>query len=160
MDPRRCPARGQLPAGEKCFFASNRNWNLTKCCTIQPFDVALDPNPVYTLATPFIKSCPSSNPTLPFKAFPMLMASPLNNGQTTLSYEGGDFNGKTAIFLTATGQKSVPVNGDGTVAVPEGLYGQQYIILASQDAELSDDIVVAGPAVLEVPLQATEFTDF
>ncbi|KAK4051244.1 hypothetical protein OIV83_003066 [Microbotryomycetes sp. JL201] len=126
----------------------------------QAFDIALDPNPVYTLATLFIKSCPESNPALPFKAFPQLMASALNNGQTTLSYENADFNGKYALFLTPTGQTSVAVNGDGTVTVPEGLYGQQYVILASQDAALSDDIVVAGPAVLEVPLPATEYYNF
>ncbi|KAK4056044.1 hypothetical protein OIO90_003039 [Microbotryomycetes sp. JL221] len=126
----------------------------------QAFDVALEPNPVFTLASQFITSCPEDNPALPFKAFPALTASALNNGQTTLSYEGGDFNGKFALFLTPLGQQSVAVNGDGSVTVPEGLYGQQYIILASSDATLTDDIVVAGPAVLEVPLLATEYTNF
>lgn len=33
---------------------------------------ALDPTSVYTLAAGFIKSCPSSNPALPFKPFPTL----------------------------------------------------------------------------------------
>ena len=32
-----------------------------------PFDVPLSLNEVYTLASPFIVSCPSSNPTLPLK---------------------------------------------------------------------------------------------
>ena len=32
-----------------------------------PFDVPLDLNEVYTLAAPFIVSCPSSNPALPVK---------------------------------------------------------------------------------------------
>lgn len=43
-----------------------------------PFDVPLDFNEVYTLAAPFIVSCPKDNPPLPVKAFPMLMASPNN----------------------------------------------------------------------------------
>lgn len=43
-----------------------------------PFDVPLDFNEVYTLAAPFIVSCPKENPALPVKAFPMLMASPNN----------------------------------------------------------------------------------
>lgn len=32
-----------------------------------PFDVPLDLNEVYTLAAPFIVSCPKGNPTLPVK---------------------------------------------------------------------------------------------
>lgn len=43
-----------------------------------PFDVPLEFNEVYTLAAPFIVSCPSENPALPVKAFPMLKASPEN----------------------------------------------------------------------------------
>lgn len=43
-----------------------------------PFDVPLDFNEVYTLAAPFIVSCPSDNPPLPVKAFPTLTSSPDN----------------------------------------------------------------------------------
>ena len=43
-----------------------------------PFDVPLTYNEVYTLAAPFIRSCPESNPPLPVKAFPTLTASPEN----------------------------------------------------------------------------------
>lgn len=35
-----------------------------------PFDVPLTPNEVYTLAKPFIVSCPESNPPLPVKVCP------------------------------------------------------------------------------------------
>ena len=48
-----------------------------------PFDVPLDFDEVYTLAAPFIVSCPSDNPTLPVKAFPMLKASPNNPANIT-----------------------------------------------------------------------------
>jgi len=37
-----------------------------------PLDVPLGLSEVYTLAAVFITSCPSSNPTLPVKAFPTL----------------------------------------------------------------------------------------
>jgi Ferritin-like domain len=40
-----------------------------------PFETPLGPNPVFTLAAAFIVSCPASNPPLPFKAFPSLMAT-------------------------------------------------------------------------------------
>lgn len=38
-----------------------------------PYGTPLGPNEVYTLAAAFIKSCPASNPALPFKPFPSLM---------------------------------------------------------------------------------------
>lgn len=37
-----------------------------------PYGTPLDPTSVYTLASAFIKSCPPSNPTLPFTPFPGL----------------------------------------------------------------------------------------
>ncbi|KAK3065170.1 hypothetical protein LTS18_007369 [Coniosporium uncinatum] len=37
-----------------------------------PYGTALDPTSVYTLAAAFITSCPTSNPPLPFTAFPSL----------------------------------------------------------------------------------------
>lgn len=40
----------------------------------QAFDVPLDFDQVYSLASLFIKSCPESNPALPVKAFPALTA--------------------------------------------------------------------------------------
>jgi hypothetical protein len=42
----------------------------------QPFDTPLTLNEVYSLASQFITSCPSSNPPLPVKAFPKLTLSP------------------------------------------------------------------------------------
>lgn len=54
----------------------------------QPFDAPLDFNEVYTLASAFIVSCPSSNPAfLPLVAFPSLMASgdmPFKTGSTIM----------------------------------------------------------------------------
>lgn len=52
-----------------------------------PFDAPLDFNEVYTLAAPFIVSCPSDNPPLPVKAFPMLTASPKNPANVTTGTE-------------------------------------------------------------------------
>lgn len=83
------------------------------------FDVPLSLNKVYTLATPFIVSCPSDNPTLPVKAFPMLILSPDNGniiaGSTiTLLIPGSivkPADGSSQIysaFITVTGPVFVP----------------------------------------------------
>lgn len=122
------------------------------------FEIALGINEVYSLAAPFITSCPESNPALPVMAFPTLAATPLQDGKVTLSSPNvTDFSGKFALFLTPLGQEAVSVGSDGSVEVPSDLYGQQYVVLANANQTLSDDIVAAGPAVVEVPLQARPF---
>lgn len=50
--------------------------NLKKAPFPQPFDAPLTLDEVYSLASGFITSCPSSNPTLPIKAFPKLQLAP------------------------------------------------------------------------------------
>lgn len=42
----------------------------------QPFDIPLNYNQVFTLASPFIVSCPESNPALPVMAYPPVMLDP------------------------------------------------------------------------------------
>ncbi len=59
-----------------------------------PFDVPLSLNEVYTLAAPFIVSCPSSNVKLPVKAFPTLTLDPKSPANITA--------GTTITFLTPT----------------------------------------------------------
>lgn len=59
-----------------------------------PFDVPLSLNEVYTLAAPFIVSCPSSNVKLPVKAFPSLTLDPKSPANITA--------GTTITLLTPT----------------------------------------------------------
>ncbi len=59
-----------------------------------PFDVPLTFNEVYTLAAPFIVSCPSSNTKLPVKAFPTLTLDPKSPTNITA--------GTTITLLTPT----------------------------------------------------------
>lgn len=85
-----------------------------------PFDVPLDFNEVYTLAAPFIVSCPSDNPPLPVKAFPTLTASPKNPANITTGteitlltpdYKLTAADGKSQIyaaFITVTGPVFTP----------------------------------------------------
>ena len=113
-----------------------------------PFDVPLTLDEVYTLAAPFIVSCPPDSPKLPvkvralfqvpvshanmFQAFPMLMSPPSNNpitaGKTITLLTPGSVikpaDGSSQIygaFITVTGPVFVPataVDGGFTVKVP------------------------------------------
>lgn len=129
----------------------------------QPFDDPLDLDEVYTLAAPFIASCPSSNGMLPVKAFPTLTATStgtIMNGSQVDVMAGTGFNMSMdtsdifAAFVTVTGPIFTPVtsNGDGkfTVTVPAGVAGQSYVVLTTSNSTVTDDTIVAGPAILEV----------
>lgn len=84
-----------------------------------PFDVPLTLDEVYTLAAPFIVSCPTSNVKLPVKAFPTLTSSPKNGnitaGSTITLLTPGSIvkaaDGSSQIygaFITVTGPIFVP----------------------------------------------------
>jgi len=125
-----------------------------------PFDNPLGLNEVYTLAAQFITECPSTNPPLPVKAFPVLTASstdsPVKTGSTvTLATKGYKIEGGKvyAAFITVTGPvfaDATPVDGGYTVVVPKGISGQSYVVLTSCNTAATDDTIVAGPAVVEV----------
>ncbi|KAL8953479.1 MAG: hypothetical protein Q9222_000683 [Ikaeria aurantiellina] len=136
-----------------------------------PFDVPLDYNQVYTLAAPFIKSCPSGNPELPVKAFPMLMSSPDNPANITSGTEitlltpgytvkpADGVSQVYAAFITVTGQvftEATPVDGGYSLTVPEApegtapLAGQSYVVLTGCNTTVTDETTAAGPAVLEL----------
>lgn len=128
-----------------------------------PFDNPLDFDEVYTLAAPFIASCPSSNPALPVKAFPSLTLDtsqpmPVKPGDTvTFDLSSGcELSGKTpsGAWIGPTGPVFVPVTVNGNTVsstVPStGIAGQSYFVLNSDNTAVSDDKVLAGPAVVEV----------
>ncbi|KAL9633989.1 MAG: hypothetical protein Q9204_003179 [Flavoplaca sp. TL-2023a] len=136
-----------------------------------PFDVPLTLNQVYTLAAPFITSCPESNPPLPVKAFPTLTASPENpetitsGTEITLLTDGYTVkaaDGQSQIyaaFITVTGPvfaEATPVEGGFTLTVPEApeggapIAGQTYVVLTGCNTVVTDMTTAAGPALLEV----------
>jgi len=135
-----------------------------------PFDVPLTLDEVYTLAAPFIVSCPSTNPTLPVKAFPTLTSAPTNGNITvgstiTLLTPGSVITAADgtsqiyAAFITVTGPVFAPataVTGGFSVTVPMApngtapISGQTYVVLTGCNTTVTDDTVAAGPAVFEV----------
>lgn len=130
----------------------------------------LSPNAIFTIASAFITSCPSSNAALPFTAFPSLSVNGVSNSAqslaantvATLSMTGG--NG-TAIpssafvtFISGIDIISVPAqvsNGAISVTVPQQVSGQTFGLLTSAPmngtgAIFDDSKVIAGPAIMEI----------
>jgi hypothetical protein len=129
----------------------------------QSFDVPLDFDEVYTLAAPFITGCPSSNPPLPVKAFPSLTLGTMGTVSTgstitllTKGYELKPKDGSAQLygaFITVTGPifvPATPVDGGYSVVIPAGVAGQSYVVLTPCNDKVTDDTVVAGPAIVEV----------
>lgn len=121
----------------------------------EPFDVPLDFNEVYSLATLFITGCPSSNPSLPVKAFPALTAE-MSGSQIKLTPASGTTLPNQPLYAVFVGYPTSQVGAydpsTGLVDVPYMQYGQQYVVI-STSMEATDDNIVAGPGVIEIPAQ-------
>lgn len=127
----------------------------------QSFEVPLNFDEVYTIASPFIASCPKSNGKLPVKAFPSLTAT--SSGKTVMPGSmvtlkaGEDYikmDNVYAAFITVTGPVWADLkpmgNGEFTVTIPEGIMGQSYVVLTKGDKQVTDENICAGPAILQV----------
>jgi Ferritin-like domain len=131
----------------------------------QAFDSPLSVNQVYSLASPFIKSCPTSNPPLPVRAFPALtVATPgpiKTNSTIVLQTPGYVLSGPSAsnssqlygAFITVTGPifvNATPVPGGYSLVVPPGVMGQSYVVLSACNEKITDTTIAAGPAIVEI----------
>ena len=124
------------------------------------FDTALSPKQVFSLAAPFITSCPEGS-NLIFTAFPTLtmaggaqaqaqagtqlaLQSDAQAGATHCSFTNGNIPG---------GSRFAPFDAATGCVVPEGadLQGIVYVNLVNQaplTGKITDDIILAGPMVL------------
>ncbi|KAF2014290.1 hypothetical protein BU24DRAFT_481727 [Aaosphaeria arxii CBS 175.79] len=127
----------------------------------QAFDAPLDLDQVFTLASPFIKSCPESNGKLPVKAFPGLMVDAASkdiktNATIALNLQQPiDSHEKLyAAWIAVTGPTFTPATLVGgnkiETTVPEGFHGQTYVLITKDNEKVSDDCVAAGPAIVEI----------
>lgn len=126
----------------------------------QSFDVPQDFNEVYTLAAPFIVSCPPNNPQfLPLKAFPALTVTSegavLTGSKITVQAMISNWSGPVyAAFVSATGpvwaQLESGEQHQFTVTIPAGVHGQSYLLLTKDPQTVTDDTVVAGPAIVMI----------
>lgn len=129
------------------------------------FGTPLGINAVYTIASGFIASCPSSNAAIPVKAYPSLT---LGSGDPTAVNASIDLtvaNAPTSTFYATfvSGLDIVPVpatltNGVVSVAVPDKISGQSYVFLTSDNSgNVTDATVLAGPAIIEVTPSSPTF---
>jgi hypothetical protein len=129
------------------------------------FDTALSPKQVFSLAAPFIASCPEGS-NLALTAFPALTMAPgaaanvaveagatLNlastaTGATACSFTNGGVNGGVP-----GGTAFTPFTAGTGCQIPQNLAGVTYVNLVSSSplaGVISDDIIVAGPMVLTI----------
>ena len=117
-----------------------------------PEDTPLDFNQVYSLASPFITSCPSSNPALPFMAFPTLTGSPANAASgKSVTYDFTAPSGNSTLYAAYFYGLSVmtaPLDAGKKATIPKGMVGTYYtVITTSANGTVTDDNTVAGPLI-------------
>lgn len=127
----------------------------------QAFDAPLGPTAVFSLAAPFIKSCPQGS-NLAITAFPALSmaqgqdASALAVGNTVKVSAASGASGATNCAFTSGGVVPggtvfTPFSEANGCQIPSGVAGVTYLSLSSSaplDGVLTDAITVAGPMIL------------
>ena len=112
-----------------------------------PEDTPLDFDEVYSIASAFITSCPSTNPTLPVKAFPTLAIADDGTITTSVSTDGTFVQ-----LIQGLDTNTFAVNG-GKVANLPATQGIAYAVLTTQGNTtlVTDDNIVAGPFIMNHP---------
>ncbi|KAI5123180.1 hypothetical protein M0805_003947 [Coniferiporia weirii] len=135
------------------------------------FDTAIDPKMGYSLASTFITSCPSSNPSLALTAFPSLSltnpsggnvsfngsSTPAPGTNVTLVYSTSNTtsNGtQYAAFLNGLNTTFVAI-GNNQTTIPPFLQGFVYTFVTTSNTSLNDSNIVAGPAPFTITFDDT-----
>ncbi len=127
----------------------------------QAFDTPLSPKQVFSLAAPFITSCPEGS-NLILTAFPTLAmaagasATAVAAG-ATIQLQSDAASGATHCAFTTGGIPGgtvfSPFDQAAGCVVPQNLAGVTYVNLANAgplDGKLTDNLIVAGPMVMQV----------
>lgn len=89
---------------------------------------------VWSIASPFVASCPSSNPVLPFTAHSPLVATVPNapsGTNVTYSFNSTSPGPFYAAYLYGIDVKTVPLSYTQTATVPDNLLGTYYTVIVS-----------------------------
>jgi hypothetical protein len=132
-----------------------------------PFETPLGLNGVFSLASEFIVSCPSTDPTFPVTTLPALAVTPTGGPASTfigstldLTFNLSDasgtlflayFNGLTTAFSDIESS-----NGKFTTVVPKGLLGTTYVAVVKSKDNASDATLATGLAMLELTFSSTD----
>ena len=143
----------------EALHTSLQRFSLGEIAPASPYGTALGINEVYTLAAAFITACPASNPPLPVMAFPMLAVGsgmPTSPGADVWFTSPANVASDAFVtFVSGLSMTSVPamvMDGHISAVVPDTAMGQTYAIVTNKNVTdmLTDDLVVAGPAIIEV----------
>lgn len=148
------------------LHTSLQRFNLGQIAAANPYGTALGLNQVYTMAAAFIKSCPSTNPALPLKAFPSLTATqgaPTSQGiPFTFTAAGSLPSDYYVVFVSGLNTTTVEhtMQGDMISAIiPDTISGQSYAFITNQavNSAIMDDMILFGPTVVEVTPPSPDF---
>lgn len=150
------PSARALPGAPRMRYILQHVLSRTSLLSLQ---TPLDLNSVYTLASGFITSCPSTNPTLPVKANGKLTTTGTGapGSQLTVAYTAPSSSSELyASFRTGLSAVVVPLNSSKTeFTVPsEGLAGYTYLLITTDKAGLDPNQTVAGPAIINISLNS------
>lgn len=128
----------------------------------QPLDTPLGPRAVFSLAAPFIVSCPEGS-NLVIEPFPSLAMADGQSAKDVVigsaiklssdAASGATHCGFTSGGLLPGGTKFSPFTEADGCEVPQDVAGVVYVTLTSDgpiDGVITDDITVAGPMVLTI----------
>ncbi|TBU48032.1 ferritin-like domain-containing protein [Dichomitus squalens] len=138
---------------------SQAGWVSSSVLKVQPwsgpFNIPLAASAAFSLAQPFIKSCPPGYPQLPVKELPSLTLSntqPALGDTINLSFPNADFNNGTqyyAAWLDGLTVQYTDINANGgSTKVPNNLQGIVYVAIVSSKETPSDDNLVSGLALI------------
>ena len=119
-----------------------------------PYDTPLGLDLVYTIASAFITSCPSTNAALPVMAFPSLTVAAANPGDiVAFTFDDSHNTTNYAVFYSGIGSAAVALDQNDMATIPASLQGIAYVLIstASSAADVTNANIVAGPAILDFP---------
>ncbi|KAF2761811.1 hypothetical protein EJ05DRAFT_185703 [Pseudovirgaria hyperparasitica] len=113
------------------------------------FDTPLQPRAVFTLAAPFIQSCPPGS-NLAITPFPSIAlqnpAAAIPGNDLILADANQPGGAQFCAFAAPGGAQFAPLTG-GKCTVPQGLQGEVYMMVTKSQS-IEDSEILAGPAVL------------
>ncbi|KAK2807323.1 hypothetical protein FQN50_005477 [Emmonsiellopsis sp. PD_5] len=159
-------AAGAILVAEGLHQSLLRN-SLNQVASAKVTGTPVSANAIFTLAAAFIAQCPEENAALPFTAFATLSPAEGSfavNARSSFNV-GADVEAADGLFLTfVSGLDVVSVAAERAetafaVNLPEVISGQSYVFLTNADAggAITDNIVVAGPAIIDVTPNAPSF---